>query len=292
MTEDNVDRRAQGMTEGHADRRTKEMTEGHADRRAQGVTGEYVDRRAQGGTGGHVDRRAEEMAKEKIVGILGGMGPEATVELMTRIINRTPAGRDSDHIRCVVDQNAKVPNRIRSIAGQIPSAGVVLADMAQRLERYGVDFLCMPCNTAHYYLPDIRKATTLPFIDMITCTTEEVLKHYPNEKKVAIASTVPTRDTLLYKDHFAEVGIEAVHPSAAIQEKLLGIISSVKAGDMSLEIRNELRDIMDEMREGDLRVVVIACTELSVVCPHGEGIVDALDCLVDEILRRAKGIEV
>ena len=74
------------------------------------------------------------MKQEQIVGILGGMGPEATVELMRRIVARTPAACDNDHIHCVVDQNSKVPNRVEAIQGKIPSAGPVLAEMARRLE--------------------------------------------------------------------------------------------------------------------------------------------------------------
>ncbi len=110
------------------------------------------------------------MKQEQIVGILGGMGPEATVELMRRIVARTPAACDNDHIHCVVDQNSKVPNRVEAIQGKIPSAGPVLAEMARRLEAYGADMLCMPCNTAHYYLDDIRAASSLPFVDMLECT--------------------------------------------------------------------------------------------------------------------------
>ena len=228
------------------------------------------------------------MTQEKIVGILGGMGPEATVELMRRIVEKTPANSDSEHIRCIVDQNAKVPNRILSIQGKIPSAGIVLADMAKRLQDYGADILCMPCNTAHYYLPDIQKTISVPFIDMLACTTAHICQKYPNEKRVGIACTVVTRDTNLYKERFTEVGIEAVHPEPALQDRLLAVIAEVKTGNTSQEIRDELKDIVAGMRQSKIHVILMACTELSVICPDSEGIVDALDCLVDEIVRQAK----
>lgn len=229
------------------------------------------------------------MIQEKIVGILGGMGPEATVELMRRIVEKTPANVDNDHIRCVVDQNAKVPNRVLSIQGEIPSAGPILADMAKRLENYGADILCMPCNTAHFYLSEIQKEISIPFIDMLTCTVEYICKKYPSETRIGIASTIGTKETNLYRDRLAHAGLEAVHSKPAIQERLSAVIANVKAGNTSQDTRNELNLIVDEMRKENISVIVMACTELSVICPDGEGIVDALDCLVEEIICQVKG---
>ncbi|RLB91348.1 MAG: aspartate racemase RacD, partial [Deltaproteobacteria bacterium] len=86
---------------------------------------------------------------EKIVGILGGMGPEATVDLMQRIISLTPALDDIDHIRCIVDNNPKVPSRIKAIIeGDGEDPGPCMADMGRRLESWGADFLVIACNTA------------------------------------------------------------------------------------------------------------------------------------------------
>ena len=90
----------------------------------------------------------------KIVGILGGMGPEATVELMRRVIELTPANDDCDHIRMLVDNNPKVPSRIKALLeGNKESPLPVLIDMALGLEKSGADFLVMPCHTAHAYYP-------------------------------------------------------------------------------------------------------------------------------------------
>ena len=89
---------------------------------------------------------------EMVPGIIGGMGPEATVDLMQRIIANTSAIDDVDHIRCIVDNNPKIPSRIKAIleqGGENP--GPSMAEMARRLEKWGADFLVIPCNTAHYY---------------------------------------------------------------------------------------------------------------------------------------------
>lgn len=104
-------------------------------------------------------RRAPAIARQPVVGVLGGMGPEATVELMQRVIRATPARDDADHVRMIVDNNPKVPSRIAALIerrGDDPAP--VIADMARGLEAAGADFLVIACNTAHHYLPTIRAA--------------------------------------------------------------------------------------------------------------------------------------
>lgn len=87
----------------------------------------------------------------KVIGILGGMGPEATAELFLRIIKATPAQRDQDHLRVIVDNNPKIPDRTAAILGEGQSPLPEMVRTARNLERAGVDFIVMPCNTAHYY---------------------------------------------------------------------------------------------------------------------------------------------
>jgi len=164
--------------------------------------------------------------------------------------------------------------------------------MGKRLESYGADILCMPCNTAHFYLPDIQKEVSIPFIDMLACTAKHIQDAYPNEKRVGIASTTNTKDTGLYEERFATLGIETVYPEPMTQEKILTVIAAVKAGNISQKMRDQMKDIVTEMRKQDIYVIVIACTELSVICPDGEGIIDALDCLVNEIIYQVNGIKI
>jgi len=116
----------------------------------------------------------------KSVGVIGGMGPEATVDLMRRVIKATPAHDDSDHIRMIVDNNPTVPSRIKAVIEGIgESPAPILVQMGSKLEAYGADFLVIPCNTAHYYLNDIRSAVSIPVIDMIELTVDAVLRENP-----------------------------------------------------------------------------------------------------------------
>ena len=96
------------------------------------------------------------------------MGPEATVDLMQRIIRLTPALDDADHIRCIVDNNPKVPSRIKAIIeGNGEDPGPCMADMGRRLESWGADFLVIACNTAHYYYDAVQEAVNIPVINLI-----------------------------------------------------------------------------------------------------------------------------
>ena len=104
----------------------------------------------------------------RILGILGGMGPQATILLMQKVLEAVPAEDDADHIPLIVDQNPQVPSRIRHlIEGTGDDPAPVLADMARRLVAGGATALAMPCNTAHHYLPAIRSAVRVPFLDMV-----------------------------------------------------------------------------------------------------------------------------
>ena len=121
--------------------------------------------------------------KDKTVGIIGGMGPEATVDLMQRIIRLTPARDDIDHIRCIVDNNPKVPSRIKAIiekTGEDP--GPCMADMGRRLENAGADFLVIACNTAHYYYDAVQKAVSIPVINLIELVSNYVKNEFPDQK--------------------------------------------------------------------------------------------------------------
>lgn len=225
--------------------------------------------------------------RRPVLGILGGMGPEATVELMRRIVVRTPAKTDQEHIRCIVDQNGAVPNRTDAICGAGPSPGPVLADMAKRLTAYGATLLCMPCNTAHYYLDAIRAATDTPFMDMIECAAACARTRCPDATQAGVLCTVGTRHTRLYEKHLAAQGLTAVYPDAMGQEILTSVIARVKSGNTGADVRADCMRVMESLRAQGVPVLIAACTELSVIAPdthQAPWLVDALDALVDAVI--------
>ena len=133
--------------------------------------------------------------EEKTVGIIGGMGPEATIDLMQRILRLTPAPKgkdmdDIDHIRCLVDNNPKIPSRIKAIIDKDGvDPGPFIADMAKGLESWGADFLAIPCNTAHYYYDIVQSAVNIPVINLIDIVCHHIGTHFPDHDKIGILAS-------------------------------------------------------------------------------------------------------
>ena len=116
---------------------------------------------------------------EKVIGILGGMGPEATVDCFEKIIKNTPAARDQDHLRVVIDSNPKVPDRTAAIIGNGESPVPVLAAGCRALERAGADFIIIPCVSAHVFLTEIQQQSELPILSIFDAVAEAVIRDYP-----------------------------------------------------------------------------------------------------------------
>jgi aspartate racemase len=129
------------------------------------------------------------MSTGKTVGVLGGMGPEATVDFMAKVIALTPADKDQDHIQMLVDHNPTVPNRQAAILGEGEDPGPVLADMARRLESAGADFLVIPCNTAYGFRDSVENAVDIPLVSIIDVTIDAVGELAPGARSVGLLAT-------------------------------------------------------------------------------------------------------
>jgi aspartate racemase len=228
---------------------------------------------------------------EKCAGVLGGMGPDATVDFMTRLIRLVPAKEDGDHIRCIVDNNPKVPSRIKALfEGGKEDPAPCLMDMARRLEAWGADFLVMPCNTAHYYHGRIQSAVRIPVLNMIELAARAAQRKFPQLRKAGILATSATVKVGLYEKAFAELGVETAYPGASDQAALLALIKSIKAGQIGEAQRAALISTGRRLLEQGAQALVLACTELSVIAPHkGElPFVDASQALAEETVAVAK----
>jgi len=203
--------------------------------------------------------------RQKTVGIIGGMGPEATVDLMQRVIQATPAHDDQDHLRMLVDNNPKVPSRIKALiegAGEDPVP--VLVQMARDLERWGADFLAIPCNTAHHLHPAVQAAVGVPVLNMIELTAGRIRQETPDVRKVGVLASTAVIRTDLYGESFARRGVEVVHPGDKSQDQVLAAIRAIKAQTFSSASLDALNRAVDDIAR-EAEVILIACTELSVI---------------------------
>lgn len=227
---------------------------------------------------------------EKIVGILGGMGPQATVDLMQRIIRLTKALDDIDHIRCIVDNNPKIPSRIKAIIeknGEDP--GPCMADMAKRLETWGADFLAIACNTAHYYYDEICRAVDIPVINMIDSVLKHLKQNHPLCSKIGILASPAIQITQLYEKKFNRLDIKIVYPDQKYQEMLFHVIKQVKAGNYGSSVLGSYTDVCHHLENKEILTAVIACTELSALnAKTSLQTIDAADILALNIIDIAK----
>jgi aspartate racemase len=226
---------------------------------------------------------------EKTVGIIGGMGPEATVEFMRRLIAATPAQDDQDHLHVLVDNNPKIPSRIKAIiekTGEDPAP--VLCAMAKGLQAQGADFLVIPCNTAHYYLPQIAGSVEIPVLDMVGLSVEKLLADKARPRRIGMLASPAVRMVGLYKERLDQAGLEAIFPAGPYESALLEIIKAVKAGQFDSRHRQEYVRIARSLV--DAEALLIACTELSVIGPPDGAalpVIDTLDVLAQATIAAA-----
>jgi aspartate racemase len=228
---------------------------------------------------------------QRAVGVLGGMGPEATVLLMSRVIQRTPAQDDADHVPLFVDHNPQVPSRIEAlIEGTGADPTPVLAAMARRLTEMGAAALAMPCNTAHAYADAIRAATDRPFLDMVALSAGRLAEIAPAVRRVGMLASPAVQRVGIYDRALAAHGLTPVYAEA--QDDLLAAIRRLKRDARDPTAREIHLRVAGELQQAGADALLIACTEFSLVAdavPPGARVVDALDVLAEAIVAFAQG---
>ena len=225
------------------------------------------------------------------VGILGGMGPQATILLMQKVLDAVPAADDADHIPLLVDQNPQVPSRIRRlIEGTGDDPAPVLADMARRLESAGAEALAMPCNTAHHYAPTIRAAIKVPFLDMVDLSVRSAAELAGVDGRVGILASPAVRKFGLFDAPLARFGVQAFYPED--ETAMLTTIRRIKTEGPEPETASALRAASNALLQRGAQVQMIACTEFSLLADataEGATAFDTLDVLVAAIKAFAVG---
>jgi len=231
-------------------------------------------------------------AAAPLVGVLGGVGPLATAYFLQRLVVCTDAERDQDHVDAVVLNHATIPDRTAFVLGRSQEdPGPVLAADARRLERFGVDFLVMPCNTAHYFTQQVLDAISVPFVSIIDATVEAALARVPNLTAVGLLATAGTVTSRVYHDAFAVAGVQVVTPGDEDQGIVNAVIyEQVKAG-LPADVA-ALRGVAARLVGRGAGVVVLGCTELSVAAVDHDLLdeppfLDSMDQLVRATITRA-----
>ncbi len=232
------------------------------------------------------------MSAPRRIGILGGMGPEATVLMMQKLIDAVPAKDDGDHIPLFVDMNPQVPSRIaRLIEGRGADPGPVLAAMARGLERMGAEALAMPCNTAHHYAGQIREAVSIPFLDMIELSARAARAAGGPGARTGILASPAVRLTGVFEPKLSAQGLGALWPGEADQAALFEAIRAIKRHGVTETERAALAAAANDLARRGARVLLVACTELSLAADAIAAelpVLDTLDVLVEAVVKFAR----
>ena len=224
----------------------------------------------------------------KTIGIIGGMGPMATVDLMKKVILATDAREDQEHIPMLVDNNTNIPDRTAAILGKGESPVPELMKSANRLAAQGADFLIMGCNTAHYFLPLMMPYLKVPVINMI----EETAKFCAEQgyRKVGLLASAGTCHAGIYQRALERVGVTVVQPAGAQEDAVHRMIyDGVKAGNPDLDT-TDVRKALADMAADGCEAFVLGCTEVPVAVSmyHLEGnFIDATEVLAERAVAAA-----
>lgn len=217
------------------------------------------------------------------LGIIGGMGSEATVEIYRRIINKTLNTCDQDHMRICILNNSIIPDRTEYILYGKENPLPYLNESIKELESLNVRYFIVPCNTAHY-LANKFQYSKIGFISMIEESLNKINELYKNEA-VCVLSTTGTAKTRVYHDHELAKNINFVYPIDNEQEIIMSVINDTKKGVNKETLANRLINVVNDIIERNGKVVfLIACTELSLYSKYIKKlstVLDAMDCLVE-----------
>ena len=202
---------------------------------------------------------------KKRLGILGGMGPLATADLYRKIVEFTEADNDNGHIRTIIDSNTAIPDRTGAIlsGGADPLPEMLTA--AKNLISCGAECIIMPCNTAHYFLPDLQRQISVPILDMTRIAAQTCAELYPG-KTAAMLATRGTLAAGVYSRALQEYGVECLIPDENEQNLLMHFIYDVvKASRPVLPEKEAWRALLDGLREKGADYFLLGCTELPIL---------------------------
>jgi aspartate racemase len=216
------------------------------------------------------------------IGILGGMGPEATNRLCALITAKTPARTDQEHIPVITYNNPRIPDRVAGVYGGGRSPVPELTRTARVLEDAGADLLLMPCNLAHFFIGEIQAAVRVPVLDIIAETVGFVVERHPHCRGAGLLASTPTIRCGLYEKSFRRHGVRVIAPDDEDQRrKVMGAIygpEGIKSGRKEVP-RALLKGAAEALVAAGADVIIAGCTEVPLVLTREDVSVPVVDPL-------------
>ncbi|MDR2789095.1 MAG: aspartate/glutamate racemase family protein [Candidatus Accumulibacter sp.] len=207
------------------------------------------------------------------IGIVGGVGPAATVDFLDKIVRNTPARRDQEHLKVVVEQNPQIPDRTAHLLSGGADPTIALYAACKRLEADGADIVAIPCNTAHAFVARIQPFLSIPIVNMLLETVRYIQRNHGGRAKVGLLATSGTIASRVYHEVIIPAGFEVLVPDAENQHGVMNAIygpKGVKAGFTEGECAEELRRALISLVRRGAEVIILGCTELPLILAQNE----------------------
>ena len=228
---------------------------------------------------------------DKIIGVLGGMGPAATADFYQKLIHATPAKADQDHVKVLIFSNPHIPDRTAAIRGEGPDPLPALVASAETLIRAGADFLTIPCVTAHHFFDGLQAAVAVPILHLIRETVGAVSAEHPTLRRFGLLATSGTLHSRMFEAKFEPQGLAILTCEPSVQDScVMEAIYAVKKGESLDRPRRLIREAATHLRERGAEAIIAGCTEIPLILRDGDlpiPVIDPTWSLARAAVRRA-----
>lgn len=211
----------------------------------------------------------------RILGVLGGMGPEASAYFYTLITKLTKAKNDQDHISMIIYSEPTIPDRTKAFLGKGPSPVQAMIKAIKLLEQNGAHVIAIPCNSAHYWINELKNNTNTKIIDMIEEFTKDIKQL--NYKKLGLLATTTTVQSKLYEKYLQPYNIQIILPQN--QEQIMQAIYQIKAGKTK-RARKTLIKAAKELEQKGAQAIIAGCTEIPLALKPKDTKIPLLDPMI------------
>lgn len=201
---------------------------------------------------------------ERIIGIIGGMGPEATADFYMKIVKGTQVKKDQDHFHVIIDSNAKIPDRTKAIlyGGESPVPEIIAT--ARRLGQMGAEVACIPCLTSHYFIKEIQASVEYSILNIFEEVDLYIKKEFPEVKTVGVLATSGTVQMGLFNQYLTDITI--LYPEQKVQEeKVMEAIygeKGIKSGNLEGKPVGYLIEASESLADRGAELIILGCTEV------------------------------
>lgn len=221
-----------------------------------------------------------------MIGVLGGMGPMATADFLTKLVLATPAKCDFEHLALSLQSVPQVPDRTTAILHNGPSPLPALISMTKNLELVGVDYAVIACNTAHHWYDDLVAASNLDFLHIADAVCSELKNRNDQTDTVGLMATPGTIKSGFYQERLKKAGIRCIIPNQDSLKRIYQGIDAVKSNEMT-KASDILSREAEELMLQDVKFIILGCTELSVVLNDTDKFIDSNMALAKACVARS-----